>query len=241
MTQEAKIVGGTPSPSTFGLPGNEAMVDPTFSALRVKLQPAEYLNQGLIGGHYTAGQVSGALTGVGAAGAVFSARWAPSAGAVPYMVLKRLQIGYTLTTAFTAGQTLDFDVVRCTGFTAADSGGTALVLTGNNNKNRSGLMAASSVADMRIASTAALTAGTKTQDANPFGYVTSAPINVTPSATVPGGNMQLTDLYSLINFGQHPEVFANNEGFNVRAVTAMGSTGVIKLYVVASWAEVPGI
>ena len=138
---------------------------------------------------------------------------------------------------------MDFDVVRCSGFTAPDTGGTALTpFIGNNNKARTSLMSTSAMADMRIASTAALGAGTKTQDTNPFGYLTSAPINLAvPTATAPGGNQPLTDLYSLANAGQHPEVFGVNEGFNIRVVTTMGAAGVIKLYVVCTWAEVPGV
>lgn len=240
---ETKIVGGAPTGTTFGVPGTEVLADSTFGAARVNLKPAEFMNQGMVGGHYTAAQVSGALTGAAAAGAVFSVRWSPPAAGPPYMVLKRVQLGYALTTAFTTGQVVDFDIVRCSAFTASDSGGTALTpFTGNSNKNRSTIMSTSQMADMRIASTAALTAGTKTQDANPFGYVTSSPINLAvPTATAAGGGMQLTDLYSLVNFGQHPQTFGNNEGFNIRVVTAMSAAGVIKLYVVVTWAEVPGL
>jgi hypothetical protein len=201
------------------------------------------MSQGVVGGHYAAAQVSGALTGVAAAGSVFSARWAPPTGAAAFMVLERLQVGFVLTTPFTAGQVVDFDVVRCSGFTAADTGGTALTpFIGNNNKARTSMMSTSAMSDMRISSTAALGAGTKTQDTNPFGYATSSVINVAiPTATVPGGVLPLTDLYSFVNNGQHPEVFGVNEGFNIRNVTAMSAAGVIKLYVVCTWAEVPGV
>jgi hypothetical protein len=235
------ILKGGPAPATsFGTPLVPALVDPTFGALRAVLKPEEFNFGGFNGGHYRAAAASGLLTGVGAAGAVFSMRWGLSNG---LFLLKRVQVGYALTTAFTTGQLLDVDIVRCSGFTAPDTGGTALTpFLGNNNKKRSGIMATSQVADMRISSTAALGAGTKTQDTNPFGFLTNLPTNLAaPTATAPGGFLSVSDIYVQSENNEHPEMFAQNEGFNVRLPTAMGATGVIKLYVVVDWAEVPGL
>jgi len=234
------LKGGAPNSTTIGVPFTPLMVDATYNAARVTLKPDEYNFGSFNGGHYRTAQVSGALTGVGAAGAVFSMRWANTNG---LFLLKRLLVGYAITTAFTAGQLVDFDVVRDSAFTAADTGGTALTpFIGNNAKKRSSTMATSQVADMRISSTAALGAGTKTADTNPFGYATTAPTNLAvPTATVAGGFMQLTEMYVQDANAAHPEMFGANEGFNIRNVTAMGAAGVIKLYVVCDWAEVPGL
>ena len=234
------IEGGAPQNTSFGVPGNAQVVDATFGAGRVTLKPNEFINQGVGGGHYRAAAASGLLTGVGAGGAVFSMRWAPPNGSAPLFLLKRVQLAWIVTTAYTAAQITDWDIVRCTAFTAADTGGAALTpFTGNNNKVRSGLMATSVIADMRVSTTAALGAGTKTQDANPFGYL---PTGMQPAAnTAFSTGVGPTDIYAENILNEHPEMFAANEGFNIRAVTAMGAVGVVKLYVTVEWAEVPGL
>jgi hypothetical protein len=240
MSDAIRVVSDAPQNTTFGMEGNGQVVDATFGAGRVSIRPNEFIGQGVGGGHYRAAATSGALTGVGAGAAVFSMRWAPPNGGSALFLLKRVQVSWILTTAYTAAQTTDLDIVRCTAFTAADTGGTALTpFTGNNNKVRSGLMATSIVADMRISSTAALGAGTKTQDANPFSYLSMPPQGAANTAFTTG--TMLTDLYAENILNEHPQMFGANEGFNVRAVTAMGATGVIKLYVVVEWAEVPGL
>jgi hypothetical protein len=232
------VKGGAIPSTTFGSPLTPLVIDPTYGAARVTLKPDEYNASGFNGGHFRVAQVSGALTGAIAASSVFSFR----SPAVGYSLLKRLQLGYAITTAFTTGQILDFDCVRCTGFTASDTAGTAIVLTGSNNKKRTNGMNSSQLADLRISSTAALTAGTKTQDANPFGYLTNAPINLAvPTATLAGGFQPVVDLYAQTTNAEHPMMFQPNEGFNIRVVTALGAAGVIKLYVVVDWAETPGL
>jgi hypothetical protein len=237
---EEKIIGGTPGPTTFGVPGTELLIDPTFGSVRTRLVPAEYGNQGVYGGHYQAAAVTGAITVIAGGGAIFSTRWAAVAGGPSFMLLKRVQLAWVVTTAFGAAQVIDFDIVRATAFTVSDSGGTALTpFTGNNNKVRSSIMNTSQVTDMRIAAAAALTAGTRTQDANPFGYL--------PAGTQPAANTALltaaglTDLYKDDAIAQHPQMFGNNEGFQIRVVTTMGATGIMKAYVVVTWAEVPGL
>jgi hypothetical protein len=231
--------GAIPS-TTFGTSLAPLIVDPTYGAGRVTIKPDEYNSAlGFQGGHFRWAQVSGALTGAAAASAVVSFRSPP----VGYSLVKRIQLGYVLTTAFTTGQIVDFDVVRCTGFTASDTGGTAYApFIGNNNKKRSNLMNTSQLADLRIASTAALGAGTKTQDLSPFAYLSSTPINLAvPSAALSSGGMQVSDLYAQNTAAEHPEMFQPNEGFNIRVVTALGAGGVLKLYAVVDWAETPGI
>jgi hypothetical protein len=233
---ETKVVGGVPTGTSFGVPGSELIIDPTFGAARVKLSPNEFMNQGIVGGHYLAAPVSGALTGVAAAGPVFSFRWSPSQGASPYALIKRIQLGWATTTAFTAQQALTFSGVRATAFTVADTGGTAYApFATGTQKMRTGLMSPSVVADFRMATTGALTAGTRTFDTLPFGYVTGIGPITTVTAT------PLVDLYSETTTSQHPLILAANEGFEILNVIAMGAAGVINLYVVVSWAEVPGL
>ncbi|MGO9913395.1 MAG: hypothetical protein ACLQIB_01590 [Isosphaeraceae bacterium] len=94
--------------------------------------------------------------------------------------------------------------------------------------------------DMRIGSTGALTTGTRTVDSFPFGVAAGdGPSAVTGAGAVFGSAMQ--DMFSLTTFGQHPQVFGPNEGFEINNLILMGAAGVINLYVEVTWGEVPGI
>jgi hypothetical protein len=235
------IKGGQIPGTTFGSPLSPLIIDPTYGAARFVEKPDEYNNaQGFSGGHYSLASESGLLTGVAAAGAVFSFR-APAQG---YAIVKKIKAAWVLTTAYTTAQATDFDVVRCTGFTASDSGGTALAPSAQTNtatnKKRTNLMNSSQLTDLRISTTAALTAGTKVQDAFPFGLLPYASVGATSNTALVTG-VPLTDIYAQYTMNEHPMMFAPNEGFNIRAITAMGAAGVIKLYVKVDWAEVPGL
>jgi hypothetical protein len=235
------IKGGQVPSTTFGSQLTPLIIDPTFGAARVVLKPDEWNGAvaGFNGGHYSTAFESGLLTGVAAAGAVFSFRAPPSGVAL----LKKLRVGWVLTTAYTTAQATDFDVIKCTGFTASDSGGTTLTPAAqtntSTNKKRTSLMNSSALADLRISTTAALTAGTKVQDAFPFAVLNYPKQSATNTALVTG--TELVDLYIQNAMAEHPMTFQPNEGFNIRAVTAMGATGVIKLYVKVEWVEAPGL
>lgn len=229
---DTKLVGGAPGACTFGLAEIECVVDVTFGAQRATLKPQEYNFQSFNGGHYRLAGSTGALTTVAGGAAIFSMRWATVG---PIMILKRLQLAVAITTVFTTGQAIDFDVIAQRTFSASDSGGTALTPPGNNSqKMRSALMGSSQVADARISTTAALTAGTKTPDNAAFGICT-----IPNSNTL--GSGAFVDLYKDDLMGGHPMVFGANEGFNIRPVTTMGAAGVIKVYIVAEWCEAPGL
>jgi hypothetical protein len=227
------IKSGTPSSVTVGAAGTPMVVDSTFGAARTTLKPDEFNTNGFNGGHYRAASSTGALTGVASGGAIFSARWAT---ANAYMLLKRVRLSAIITTAFTAAQALDFDIIALRSFTAVDTGGTAMApFTGANQKARQGVMGTSQVQDMRIATTAALGAGTKTADQFAFG------IGAAPNTNAIGTGQDGIDLYKQDVQNQHPVIFGNNEGFNIRVVTAQGAVGVIKVYIAVEWAEVPGL
>lgn len=227
---ETKIIGGVPGPTTTGTPGVEALVDALFGSFRMSPRPFDYTlaGAGRVLGHYSLAASSGAATGIAAGGAIFSMQYADSASV---LVLERLRVAAVITTAFTTAQAIDVDAIIERGFTAPDTGGAALSpLTGQKTRS---LMGNSIVNDARIATTAALTPGTKTPDANPF---TISPIS--QNNTLGAG--QLVTLYELTAAGQHPVVLAKNEGLNVRVVTAMGAVGVVKYYVAVDWAELAG-
>lgn len=231
---KTRVIAGTPGAQTFGQEGTELVIDQTMGAARVKLCPAEYNNSQFQGGHFRVAVTTGLTTGIAAAGALFSMRWLTSGGSV---VLKRAQAYAQVTTAFTSPQAIDIDIVRATGFSVADSGGTAITLTGNNNKKR-GLMKSSQVNDMRVATTAALTAGTRTQDAQAFGIGVVVPTGAANTALQTAG---FIDLYKEDTMAEYPEAFDSAEGFQIRTVTAQGAAGVVRFYFILDWAEVPGV
>src|ERR1041385_4202669 len=161
------LVGGTS--------GALADVDTNTKALKTRLHPTDVL------GSYQLEAVSGSMAaGLGAAATVYSCRWGDAS---KLMLLRRLAMdARVLGTAFTAGATL-FELMVARSFTASDSSGTSLTLTGNNQKRRTSF-ATSVITDARISSTAALGLGTRTKDAqalcNIRGHVsataTSAPL-----------------------------------------------------------------
>lgn len=186
-------------------------VDNTFKAGRVSLRPMEGLAWN------SAGARSGNLTGAAANTAVFSFR---NISSNP-VLLRRLGIGFIATTGFTAAQELSFGLMVARAFTASDTGGTAIALTGSNTKHRTSLGALTSV-DCRIATTGALTAGTKTLDTNHFANIG------TYAAATTAGNILVpaTDNLFRAEAGTYPIVLAQNEGFNIMNLVAMGAAGV---------------
>lgn len=196
-------------------------VDPTMKAGRMSIRPVESLSW------VSVGERSGALTNVAALGAVFSFR---NLGVNPIMV-RRVGCGFITTTAFTAAQEVAFGLRVARAFTASDTSGTAIGITGSNGKHRSNLGILSSV-DCRIAAAAALAAGTKTLDANSLavigGYSGAVGQGITPLAN------------NLFNHDpeDYPLILAQNEGFNILNLVAMGSTGVGTFYANMEVAEV---
>ncbi len=168
------------------------------------------------------------MTLAAAGGTVFSFR---NIAANPVLV-RRVGVGFVCTTGFTAGQELAFGLNVARAFTASDSGGTAIALTGNNAKHRSSLATLTSV-DCRIATTAHFTNGTKTSDANDLAVVGGfAPTTTTGVVVAPSLNNLLSH-----DAGDYPLVLAQNEGFNIVNRVAMGAGGVGTLYVNIELAE----
>lgn len=199
--------------------GTTTEVDTTFRAMRVTLRPVELI------GYYTFGGVSGAMTAVAANGPVFSLR---NTGA-NLLLVRRISLGFLTTTAFTTAQGLSYGLIRATGFTASDTGGTAL-FTAGQNKHRTAFTNISSAPDIRIGTTAALAAGTRTLETNPLGVVGG-------SSTGVGTGMPTEDILEQ-DSGDYPVVLAQNEGLIITNLIAMGAAGVIQLRVAVELAEV---
>ena len=86
-----------------------------------------------------------------------------------------------------------------------------------------------SAPDIRIASTAALTAGTRTLE-------TVALASAAGTTSGVGTSMPITPLFSH-DPGDYPLILAQNEGFIITNGIAMGAAGVINLIVNIEFAE----
>lgn len=201
-----------------GFSGTVQEVDNTFRAGRITIRPPEVINWNSIAG------TSGLLTGVAAAGPVFSFR---NTGANLIMV-RRVSLGFYTTTAFTAAQGLAYQLRKANSFTASDTGGTALYTAGQN-KHRNSMTNISSAPDVRISTTGALSAGTRTLESQPLAAVCG-------SSTAVGTGLPTVNLFSH-DPGDYPLILAQNEGFIIANGFAMGAAGVINLQVGVEFAE----
>lgn len=198
-------------------------------------------------GAYRVAAVSGLLTTVAAAtataGHLWSMRWAPPV--VPagfpnprFCVIQRLRARRFTISGFTAAQECGMDLSTLRTYTVAQTGGTAMVFTGaNQKKNTSGgasaLMPSSAMADMRIGAAGALTAGTHALDAQPIAAAVSS--ELAAGATVQPGAAEI--FLSTDDLDRYPLVLAANEGLVIRNTVLMGAGGTTRLVVEIDWLE----
>ena len=123
--------------------------------------------------------------------------------------------GLGIVAVATAAGPVGFEMVPARAWTVAGSGGTRISVAGDNLQQETALNN-SQVSDLGIATTGALTVGTKTLDANACGGVlggvgTGAVTIYGPTSIVPQGY-----LLNATNGGDMPLVLANQEGFVIR-------------------------
>lgn len=227
---------------TKGFGGTVSEVDgTTFRAARVTSRPIDH---GALG-HYRLHTMTGTLAAglaVGAAttGHVFAFRWSD---ATRFAVLTKFKTRFLPLTPFTAATLTDhtsFDAFIVRGYSASHAGGTALTPTGDNAKMRKS-MGTSLAADVRLATTAALTAGTHTFDAFPFAQSIRKGNRVNPAAATEEVILPQTDGMELdfdMGGGDHPIVLVQNEGIVIRNRTVWPVAGTGILSVSIAWAEV---
>jgi hypothetical protein len=144
-----------------------------------------------------------------------------------------ISVAFNLTTLFSSAQAIDPALFVCRAFSAPDTGGVAIVLTGTNNGLRRTAQPAFSSCDMRIAGTAALVAGTRTPDATPVGIVEGWCDGAV------GPVIPKTDLFSY-GEGDYPLALAPSEGFEIQLMSTMGAAGIGIFYIIAEFAEISG-
>jgi hypothetical protein len=202
---------------------NTAEVE-TTKALRVTPRDVDFGSLGI----YALGQTSGLMAaGLAANSPIFAARWGD---ATRFAVIKRVifSAGNDVT-AFTAGTFL-FKLFVARGFSVADTGGTSMLPVTNENKLRTTGMGTTLFSDIRLSSTATLTAGTRTKDANPIGTIAGGIPAVAGTNMVPG-----VPLWEVLP-GDYPLILAQNEGIVIEATVP--ATGTWKFGIRLNWAEV---
>lgn len=193
-----------------GVGGTIAEVDSTTRAQRVSVRP---LDPGALGTYRLSTQTGVMAAGLVAGSEILQFRWTD---ATRLCVVERVMFdGLGSIAAFAAG-VANFRLTVARGWTVDGSGGTAVTPATNSNKMRTS-MATSLVGAIRVASTAALTAGTKTLDASDHGGAIGG-----LTATAGAG---LSDQAMLDVMAQgHPIVLAANEGFVIRATVPATGT-----------------
>ncbi|HUX12267.1 MAG TPA: hypothetical protein VMW87_04525 [Spirochaetia bacterium] len=184
------------------------------------------------GAAFSLGLKSGStgLTGLVAAAPIFSLRWA-SLTTNALITLFRWQ--FVVTTVATVAGLLDSALSVARGFTVADTSGVAVTLSGNDQKKRTAYPSTGMA--MRVAQTAALTAGTRTLDDNPVANDAAwlATTTLGPTADI------LPGLPPRFDPRQEGILLAANEGLVLALIAAMPASVVAQLYVNIEWKEIP--
>jgi len=195
-------------------------------AFRVENRP---LDVGALGSYALAMTTGTMAAGLAATAPIFSFRWA---NATNNAIIRKVVVSMgSLVTGFAAGIGI-FRLMPARSFSASDSGGTPATLTGNNMKRRTSF-GTTLAADIRIASTATLTAGTRTLDANEVAAIqftvtaTAQTVHLPPSQGV---------LWTPDQAAEWPLVLAQNEGFIIQATVP--ATGTWQGQVNIEWAEI---
>lgn len=215
-----------------GSSGTDAEVEATHRAARTTIRPMEV---GLRGA-YSLGCLTGLLpAALGANSEIFQFRWTHASF---LCLLRSIRISASVsTTMFAAGVPVQIESRIARTWSADGTGGTAIVMSSaNTNKKRTDhALSALSDTAVRVASTAALGAGTKTLDTNAFGScMAGGPITASLNGTIiaPGSYLWQRDTPD-----EYPVLFETNEGFVIRVV-AVPATGTWMASVQIEWAEI---
>lgn len=188
-------------------------------------------------GSYDYGGFTGIIgAGIAAASEIFQFRNSDPARLI--RVNRILVSASVSTTFFAAGVPVQIDLVKSTAWTVQGTGGTAVAAPTGLLKRRTSPMTNSwlTAGDIRIATTAALGAGTKTIETIPMKAIAAAgPITASLYGQIlaPG-----TVLYEQAD-NDYPLILEPNEGFSIRAA-AVPATGTWTLGVNVEWTEVAG-
>lgn len=191
------------------------------------------------GGGYRVSMTSGTIAAALAANSeLFQFRYVT--GAARKCLVHGISVSAAMNVAATAAALLSLRATVARSWTVAGSGGTRATMTGNNQK-LSTQHATSEVSDIGMATTGALTAGTKTLDSQDIGGVSYGIL--TGAITVATSGIILPQTNLLGDFAgslAYPLILANNEGFVIRTGIIGPAAMTWALTVNVAWSEVQG-
>lgn len=205
----------------IGATGTIQEVDLTMKAARVTLRPMEAQSWASLSSE------SGAVSALAANATVFSLRYTGPG----LLYVRRMGVGFITQTAFTTAQRIGFAAYVARNFTASDTGGTTITQFGTNSGKHRSTLANPTSGDVRIATTTALTNGTRTIDANPLGL--QAAWSGAAGQGIPVGLDNIFDQ----NSGDYPLILAPNEGIVINNFVAFGAAGTGYIYVNLEFVE----
>jgi hypothetical protein len=183
-------------------------------------------------GQFRASFTTGLITTIASGGLLAAFR---HTSAAYVSMIQRVKMRWITTTAFTVAQELQFGCYRASTYTADVSGGTVISVANPRLKKFSGL-AASQVADFRVATTVALTVGTHTLDTIPMvnlmGWSQASATEPNSFETTAEATAGTTQLFAV----QFSSV-TSSEGWLIRNDVLMGAAGVGRLLVEVDWVE----
>jgi hypothetical protein len=185
--------------------------------------PLHIANHPLAGNWYRFSGQTGTIAAATAAGAELLQFRFVSSPKTYALVYKIQFVGLGMVAVATAAGPLGFEYVPARAWTVAGSGGTRIATTGDNLQTETALPN-SQVNDIGIATTAGLTAGTKTLDANAQGNVVGGVGTAAVTAYGPSSVVAAAPLLDSDGEGRQPLVLANQEGFVIRT-THVGPAG----------------
>lgn len=205
-----------------------AEVEVNTKALRTVIRPNDYGSLGIFSVSGTSGTMAASLA---ANSEIFQFRWTSTTN---FALIKHVLISAGSVAAMTTAQAAAFNIIKSSAWTADGTGGTAITPAASQNRLRTS-MASSGVGTVRIASTAALGAGTKTLETNGISAV-SFGITTTAGVTY----LAPTNLWQA-QAGDHPFILSpqatNFEGFSIIAPVAFGAGGTWNFSVKVTWEE----
>lgn len=183
---------------------------------------------GQVTGDFRLAVTTGLTTGLSANNPIFSFRWGST---THRCAIRHLRIQAQVITPFTAANELIAEAILARTFTASDTGGTAITLTGNNQSLHSYSNTASKVTDARVATTGTLTAGTRTLDSQGFLNLLSAQTLAAAAAA------QISTSNDYAPLGRHHLILTQDEGIIVRCPIALGAGGTVRFGIEIEWSE----
>lgn len=204
---------------------------------------------GPILGHYRLATLTGLTTGLAGGAPIFSVRWATTLNL--RAAIQRLRVTAQIITPFTAAQEVQVSAFLASAFTASDSGGVAQIPAAGQNSllQVSESAQGSQFTDIRVASTTALTPGTRAVD--PIALLTAAgaqllaAANAAQNAIVIDYDAATSDQRMPIilqgggptTHGSNVNVPANAQGIVVANQIAQGAGGTVRFVVDLEWLE----